>query len=306
MVREEFPQVQLIVRKENVGVSGWNDGFALARGDFVLALDDDCYLLPDGLRRAVDGAVEHRADLVSFKVVSTHDPEHVFSDEYRTGLFMFWGCAILMRREVLEALGGYDPQIFVWANELEFTIRFFDRGFRHLHFPEVVAQHMKHVVHDPNAPINWRPYLLNARHWGYIAAKLMRPRDAAEALIALAARYVRDGLNGESPVIESVRNAGAGFVHGLRHRDPVANPKVSYFYRHNFETFASPWWLSRPLGEVIRSLPLELMRGGRQRATRPQDVGRREQFYADRAGFYPDEPAVLEFTPEPTREGRGS
>ena len=28
MVREEFPAVQLIVRDENIGVSGWNDGFA--------------------------------------------------------------------------------------------------------------------------------------------------------------------------------------------------------------------------------------------------------------------------------------
>jgi len=299
MVREEFPQVQLIAREENIGVSGWNDGFAAARGDFVLALDDDCYLPPDGLRRAIGAAREHRADLVSFKVISTYDPERVFTDEYRTGLFMFWGCAILMRREVLEALGGYDPEIFVWANELEFTIRFFDHGFRHLHFPEVVAQHMKEAVKEENLPVNWRPYLLNARHWGYISAKLLRPRDAVEALLALLTRYVRDGVNGNSPVLESLRATLAGFVHGLRHRAPIGNAEVSRFYRHNFETFASPWWLSRPMGEMIRALPHELSRGGRVRETRPEGLGRREQYFADRAPFYPDEPAVLEFVPEP-------
>src|SRR4051794_13457439 len=145
MVRAEFPDVQLIRREVNSGVSGWNDGFAAARGDHVLALDDDCYLPPDGLRRSVAAAVEHDADLVSYKVISTVDPGRVFSEDYRTGLFMFWGCAVLMRRNVIEALSGYDPEIFVWANELEFMLRFFDHGFRHLHLPDVVAQHMKAV-----------------------------------------------------------------------------------------------------------------------------------------------------------------
>ena len=299
MVRKEYPQVQLIVREKNIGVSGWNNGFAAARGEFVLALDDDCYLPPDGLRRAIEAAREHRADLVSFKVVNPHDPGRVFTDEYRTGLFMFWGCAILMRRRIIEVLGGYDPEIFVWANELEFTIRFFDHGFRHLHFPEVAAQHMKEVVTDENVPVDWRPYLLNARHWGYIAAKLLRPRDAVEALVALLTCYARDGVNGNSPVLGSLRAALAGFVHGLRHRAPIANAEISRFYRHNFETFASPWWLSRPMGEMIRALPRELSRGGRGRATRPEGLGRREQYFADRARFYPDEPAVLEFVPEP-------
>ena len=52
MVRDEFPEVRLIVRDRNVGVSGFNDGLAAARGDWVLALDDDCYLPLDGLSRA--------------------------------------------------------------------------------------------------------------------------------------------------------------------------------------------------------------------------------------------------------------
>ncbi len=60
-VREEFPDVRLMTHAKNVGVSGWNIGFAEARGDWVLALDDDCYLPPDGLRRAIAAAGEHAA-----------------------------------------------------------------------------------------------------------------------------------------------------------------------------------------------------------------------------------------------------
>ena len=64
-------------------------GFAVATGDYVLILDDDCYLPPDGLSHAVAGTREHDAELVSFRVVSSYEPEHVFTDKYRTGLFSF-------------------------------------------------------------------------------------------------------------------------------------------------------------------------------------------------------------------------
>src|SRR4051795_11277719 len=178
MVAAEFPGVRLIRRATNNGVSGINEGFAAARGDYVLALDDDCYLPPDGLRRSVAAALEHDADLVSYKVISTVDPGRVFSEDYRTGLFMFWGCAVLMRRAVIDALGGYDPEIFVWANELEFMLRFFDHGFRHLHFPEVEAVHMKETGAHWSEYFTGRAYRINARHFAYVAGKLMRRRDA--------------------------------------------------------------------------------------------------------------------------------
>jgi len=127
MVRETFPDVTLVERSSNAGVSGWNDGFAVARGDYVLALDDDCYIPGDGLRRAVEAAEARDADLVSFTVVAADEPTYRFTtNEYDTGLLSFWGCAVLMRREVLDVLDGYDPEIFVWANELEFMLRFFD------------------------------------------------------------------------------------------------------------------------------------------------------------------------------------
>ena len=294
MVREEFPQVRLITREDNIGAPAWNDGFAIARGDYVLILDDDCYLLPDGLGRAVAAAEEHRADLVSFKVASTHDPGYVFTEKYRTGLFSFWGCAWLVRRAVLLELGGYDPELFMWANELEFMIRFFDRGHRHLHLPEVVAQHMKAPPSGP-ARVDYRGYAINARHWPYVAAKLLRPRDAVEAFVALFVRVVRDGLREDPVALRALWVTIRGFVHGLRHRAPV-RAEVSRFYRLNFETFVSPWRVSRPPAELLRALPRELARQVLRGEKRPEHIGRRQEYYAARSPLYPDdETASLEF-----------
>ena len=277
MVRDEFPAVRLIELEENVGVSGWNAGFAVAQGEFVLVLDDDCYLPPDGLRRAVAAAEEHSADFVSFGVASTRDPEHLFTDESPMGLMSFWGCACLIRRLALDALGGYDPEIFIWDHELEFMVRFFDRGYRHLHEPGIVAQHMKPPL---ESGFDERWYRANAHHFAYTAARHLRARDAAGAVVAVLAQRVRDGLRENRQCFRAVPDVLSGTAHGLRHRSPVRNREVSRAYRRNFHGFASPWWVSRSPGDVLR---------GRDGA------GRNDRYFEQRARFYPDGASILEF-----------
>jgi GT2 family glycosyltransferase len=296
MVEGEFPGVRLIRRAFNCGVSGFNDGFAAATGDYVLALDDDCHLPPEGLRRAVAEARREEADLVSFAVTSSRESTHRFDrDEYLTGLFSFWGCAVLMRRAILDDLGGYDPEIFVWANELEFTMRFFDSGFRHLHLPEVVAIHAR--VPDawrPGAPFPERSFRLNARNWGYIAAKLLRPRDAVEALVALLVKHVRDGVKLHRAAFRGIPDTLRGFAHGLRHRAPVRH-EVSRTYRRNFETFASPWWTSRTPVRIVRDAVFRRPAGSGY-------PGRRDAWLSKRARFYPA--GWTHFDPDPAKRER--
>ena len=67
------------MRVERIDNSGWpsrprNVGTDLATGEYVLFMDHDDALFPDGLRRAVEFAREHGADLVSPKESRSHDP----------------------------------------------------------------------------------------------------------------------------------------------------------------------------------------------------------------------------------------
>jgi GT2 family glycosyltransferase len=288
MVERDFPGVRLIRRSWNCGVSAWNDGFAVATGEYVLALDDDCHLPRDGLRRAVDAVRAQQADLVSFGVRSSRDEGYRFDvDQYVTGLFSFWGCAVLIQRDVLSRLGGYDPEIFVWANELEFMLRFFDAGYRHLHLPEVVAIHAKPPDVFKLGAMRERPYRINAHNFGYIAAKLLQPRDAAEALLALLVHNLGAGLGIDRRALKALPDTLRGFAHGLRHRRRPVRHEVSRTYRHNFETFASPWWISPPLGFSVR----EALEG---RTSAPDYRGRRDRWLAQRARFYPEHQGVLE------------
>lgn len=290
MVRREFPQVELLVREENIGAPAWNAGFAAARGDWVLISDDDCYLPPDGFTRAIVAAAEHEADLVSFRVVSTYDPEFAFSDHYKTGLFSFWGCSALFRREVIQELGGYDPEIFMWANELELTLRFFDRGYRHLHLPEVEARHMKPPADGRGSFAREPAYLFNMRHFAYIAAKLFRPRYALESLMALLAHALREGVRDDPAALRAVPDVIRGFARGLQCRKPLRNPELSRCYRANFASFASFWWFARPAGELLRAYPRELLR-----REKPPRSPRIDEYYERRSRYYPDHAATLDF-----------
>jgi GT2 family glycosyltransferase len=284
MVRADFPQVRLVERTENVGVSGWNDGFAVATGEYVLALDDDCYLPPDGLRRAVEAAEEERADLVSFRVVSAVEPEYTFNEEYRTGLLSFWGCAALIRRTALTELVGYDPRIFVWANEVEFAMRFYDRGFRHLFLPDVEAQHNKPA--SPAGVLNERAYKLNVRNWAYSSTKNLRTRDAAGALVASAAQIAIHARSWDRTAAKALPEIVIGAREGLRHRAPV-RPAVSAVYRRNYKSFASPWWSFRTVPDRVRSL-----RG--QADIEADRAARHAKYFAERDRYYPRERAVLQ------------
>jgi len=295
MVERDFPGVRLIRRTSNGGISGWSDGFAVARGDWVLALDDDCYLPPGGLERAIDEAEARGADLVSFGVTSSYDTSYRFDLDYRTGLLAFWGCAVLMRRRALGQLAGYDPGIFVWANAVEFMLRFFDAGFRHLHLPEVVAVHMREV--DPDAWVQHvvQPnYRRNTRNWAHVAARHLRARDALGTLLALLLASIRDALSVNWRAIRVGPAALEGFAAGLRRRSPV-RAEVSRAYRRNCHSFARPRELSRPPRELARALPRELTRALTGRQTGEPAATDARGDYAKRPRYYPREAATLDF-----------
>jgi GT2 family glycosyltransferase len=246
MVRAEFPGVQVVRNERNVGISGWNEGLARGRGDFFLLLDDDCYLAGDSLARAVAAARDDGADLVSFLVRAEDDPDFTFNGIYDPGLLAFWGCAALLGRRAVEALGGFDPAIFVWAHEAEFTMRLLDRGLRHLHLPEISAYHLAAPERARSRDAAF--HRLNTHNLAYTAAKLLRPRDAATALVNLTATALLSAA-AHPDRVGSVLAVAQGGWRGSRRRAAV-RASVSALYRTNFVEFVSPFRFVRGVHEA--------------------------------------------------------
>ena len=285
MLRERFPSVQTIRNPENVGTSGWNVGLATSTGDFCLLLDDDCYLRGQGLRTAVRAAQDERADLVSFLVRSTVKDGYVFNDEYRPGLFAFWGCAALVSRRAVEELGGYDPNIFFWGNEIEFTIRLLDRGMRHLYLPEVVAHHMKGPT-NPEETFMLRAAKINGRHWAYLAGKALRPWHSFGAFLSHLWNTLYVAVFEDRRSLLALPDIVAGYVQGLRNREPV-RPEVSRTYRRNCRELANPLRWARPPAGFVRSMT-------RPDVEEDEREGAIDAFFDRRPRYYPTSRAVLE------------
>jgi len=271
MVRAEFPHVRLIINERNTGIAGWNRAFEVGTGDWFLVLDDDCYVEGDALRRAVGAAQAERADLVSFRVVSSETG--TFNEFYDTGLLAFWGCSALISRRAVRELGGFDPGIFIWGHEAEFVARLLDRGMLRLHLPEVTAVHMKPLGHFKLAQ-----HKRNLESFGYIAGKLLARPELAPVVANLVLRVITEA--GRRPrILTCLPAVLRGLRDGCRNRAPV-RAEVSVLYRHNFVEFGSPLAFVR--GPVLR------WRQRGQPALAERDAAeRRNRFWRERAAYYP-------------------
>lgn len=279
MVERDFPDAWLIRSAENVGIPLLNQGFRAGRGDYFLVLDDDCSVTGDFLKVAVERSQAHDAQLTSVRVVSGVDESYVFNDEYNPGLLSYWGCSALVTRRAIDELGGYDPNLFIWANEADFAIRLLDRGMKHLFVPQLRSVHMKGPTVVTTAALE-----INVRHFSYIVAKHLTAGDATVAFTHILTRALLETVRRPSRVV-ALRAAFQGLRRGLRVRHPV-RPAVSTLYRHNFVEFVSP----------LRFVWSPLQQWG---ARHDPDRGlaelrsRQQKFWADRPALFPDAEAAL-------------
>lgn len=265
MLAAEFPAVKVISNATNEGAPAWNRAFAVGGGDYFVILDDDCYIAGDSLKQAVQTAREEQADLVSFRVSAPGADGYYFNSVYNPGLLGFWGCSALVSRPAIKQLGGYDPNIFVWGNEVELTMRLLDAGLKHLFLPAVVACHYKKpyaATPSNGSGPKFHSFFetTNRNNLAYIAGKALRPAHAVAAFANLVIHSCSMFYFYRSPgaVASFVRANITGFARGLRHRQPVSR-RISSVYKKNLVDFANP-------------LVLLMKRPGRQRfcAARPQ------------------------------------
>ncbi len=185
MVAQDFPLARLLRNDSNLGFGqAANQGMAAARGDLLLLLNSDA-LLQDGSlltlaeRLASDatlGVVGPRIDLEGGRLQSSarRFPSvgrlllselwlHRFFARTRAAdllLAHHWphdaereadwlvGACLLLRREVFEQTGGFDPGIFMYGEEVEWCHRIRAAGWRILFCPEARVLHLNHKSAD--------------------------------------------------------------------------------------------------------------------------------------------------------------
>jgi len=149
MVETEFPEVKLIRLNKNIGVAGWNRGFEVANGEYVLVLDDDSYPEIGSISAGVK-IIENNelVAVVGFTIFNAHHnlienkEEYVKSHGQIFETSGFIGCGALIKRNVFLKLNGFDNSIFLYYNELEFAIRAKNAGYKILFLPNARVTHI--------------------------------------------------------------------------------------------------------------------------------------------------------------------
>jgi GT2 family glycosyltransferase len=138
----------------NLGLApALNRGLSMARGVWVARQDGDDISLPDRLARQTAFMREHPDVGVSGSQMIMFNERGRVVGEYRVGcthgmilwnIFFGWVFAhptVIMRRDVLSAAGGYDPQCF--GEDVDLWVRLAERT-RFANLPEALVRYRRH------------------------------------------------------------------------------------------------------------------------------------------------------------------
>ena len=138
-VRERFASVRLLRQASNRGACAKNAALAVARGEFVVFLDDDSYPEPGSLRRMIDHF--ERDPYLGAAVFTITLPDG--SRECSAYPNVCIGCGTGFRRQALGQVGGLPEDFFMQAEEYDVSLRLLDAGWRVEPFDDLHVTHLK-------------------------------------------------------------------------------------------------------------------------------------------------------------------
>jgi GT2 family glycosyltransferase len=161
---EPTPGVRVVRPGRNLGFAGGcNAGAAKARGDFLALINGDLIVEPDALAELVAFAEKPCVGIAQPSIRLANDPTRLNSDGNEVHFLGFsWcgsfgepatkrtaprpitsvmGAAMMLRRELWEELGGFEPHYFAYHEDVELCRRCWHRGLDLVNVPSAVAVH---------------------------------------------------------------------------------------------------------------------------------------------------------------------
>ena len=252
VVRELFPEVE-VVEQENRGLAaGWNVGLERTSGRYVLILNADAWLVGDALAQLVAFADEHpeaamigprltnpdgslQRSVRGFPTVWRLATEYFFlrklaprsrllnafygagfaHDEVREAEVVMGAC-MLVRRDAIAEIGTLDESFFLFSEETDWCYRFAQAGWKVLFFPGAECVHVGGASHGGRMfRENLRGHLrFLAKHRGRRTAE--RARKVLLVALRLRALVFRGGRG--SMYREAAAWLGSGRVPELLER----------------------------------------------------------------------------------------
>lgn len=140
-----WPELRLVLNETNRGASGGrNDGFALARGRYVLSLDDDGRMTNEEIAR-LPGIFESlpQTGILTFPVRQPNGHYEVHHGPAVKDVANYHGAGPAFRKEVFDRVGVLDEVCTYGAEELDISIRAHAIGLATTFIPSITVEHHK-------------------------------------------------------------------------------------------------------------------------------------------------------------------
>jgi len=146
MIKREFQEIKLIELKQNIGVGAINKGLEIAKGQFIVILDDDSFPKKDSIEKMVNlfnkddkiGAIAFNVKNYSSKKIKDNPNEEETKFTYLMG---FNGAGVGIRKDILDKVKGYSEEFFLYLNENDLAIRILNQGYKIVQSSDIIAYH---------------------------------------------------------------------------------------------------------------------------------------------------------------------
>ena len=231
MVKENFPEIRLVALKENVGAVGRNKGMNIARGKYVVTIDDDILGLNDitfdNLQNLFDknpviGAICFKVtDYYSGKVCNWCHPNRL-EDSANTSFETseITEGAVAFRSEMIRKTGLYTEEFFISHEGADLAARIIDEGYE-IHYTPLVCVRHKYAT---EARDKWRRYYYDTRNDFWLAIRNYRFFFAIKHLLRrLPTTFIYSARDGYARYwVKAVKDSWFEFPEMLRQRRPMS------------------------------------------------------------------------------------
>ena len=169
----KYSNVHLIKSETNLGFGRANNlGIRWAMketvAEYLFILNNDAYIKDDAVARLEDYLDSNaHMDVASPRIMLAHQPDVFWYGggglDWKRGGGRSWrinrefdgetapvevtlvtGCAMMLRRSILESVGGFDPRFFIYYEDVELSARIVASGGRLSYVPSAVVYHRTH------------------------------------------------------------------------------------------------------------------------------------------------------------------
>lgn len=172
-VKQNYPDVKLIVNERNLGFTGGNNvGIAAAKGDYIFVVNNDTEVTPNLLENLLEPFLKDpKIGMVSPKIKFFQQPNVIQYAGYNAinpltgrnsavgnkeedngqhdmpGYTCYaHGAAMLVKKEVIDKVGAFYDDFFIYYEELDWSARAKRAGYEIYYQPSAVILHKESIT----------------------------------------------------------------------------------------------------------------------------------------------------------------